>query len=63
MMKTLILALLLTVPWVAGDLAIAGPKAKPSPTPTPPTVTGETYYRWLNDYAHWIETHPPTPDQ
>jgi hypothetical protein len=60
-MKKLVLMLLVTLAPMAG---LAGPKAKPSPSPTPPpAVAGETYYKWLNDYAHWIETHPPTPDQ
>jgi hypothetical protein len=61
-MKKLVLTLLLAT----GYFAIGGPKAKPTPTPSPtppPVVAGETYYKWLNDFAHWVETHPATPDQ
>jgi hypothetical protein len=62
-MKKLVLMLLLATGCL--DPALAGSKTKPTPTPTPtpPPESGETYYKWLNDYAHWIETHPVTPDQ
>jgi hypothetical protein len=65
-MKKLVLTLLLVLSCLYP--AVAGPKTKPpkpspSPSPTPPPQSGETYYQWLNDFAHWIEMHPPTPDQ
>ena len=35
----------------------------PTPQPTPPPAEGATYQQWLNDFSHWIETHPAHPDQ
>jgi hypothetical protein len=61
-MKKLALMLLLAANCLYPAVAAPPSKAKPSPSPTPPAATGETYYKWLNDFAHWIETHPPTPD-
>jgi hypothetical protein len=66
-MKKLILVLLLATgclyPAVAGPKKKPSPSPTPSPTPTPPPESEQTYYKWLNDFAHYIETHPPTPDQ